>query len=276
MGLQVKSKGKLSEFDRLRFRKWIAREYEVSDNLAKKIARTTHQVAKQQFEVVESNQLPGIAGALIGQSLTYATSLGPSLPLMQAGSSMMKIPSIGVGEAITAGTTVANVIFDYFKKKGWEDEDPGYMIIEQVGFLPPFDDQKAPEIGEVTFANATCCKTGLGACGIMIDVNVPVTDTGGIGNSSGVKSVKVSGVHMEGTKFFLSPNKTKKLTEEEEEKSEDEEVTITVSLCIPCKFIIDGVLKILIQVMDDDDNGRICLTRIALPDAILDKCCKKE
>lgn len=271
MGLKVKQGKKESRFDRKRFANWLKKNYQLPSALARKVSRTTHQFIASEHKSIQAKELPGMASKLIGNSLagiwnSKRTTNVPPVSLMAA-----NLPSVGEASGLIA--SILEALINYFKERGWESDEPGSMILEQAGFIPPFDDQKAPEIGDITFSNPHCCTTDLGGNGVEIDITVPVTDTGGIGNSSGVKSVKVSGVHMKDGHFFLNPNKTKYLSEEEEELSEDELVAVTLSVCFPCEFIIDGCINLLIKVMDDDDNGRIVLTRVAIPKLIRSECC---
>ena len=268
MGLKVKHGKKESAFDRKRFTNWLKSNYEIPNAVAERISRTTHQHVASKQDLIDAKELPGIARLLIGQSLTTIWDSKRVNSILPVAASLPPIPDIS-----GAAGSILEAIIRYFEKKGWETDEPGSMILEQPGFIPPFDDQKAPDIGEVTFSNPRCCTTGLGGKGVEIDITVSVTDTGGIGNCSGVTSIKVCGVHMDGNQFFLRPSKTKKLTDKEEEKSEDEEVNVTISLCFPCQFIINGCVNLLIKVMDDDDNGRISLTRVAIPNSLQTQCC---
>jgi hypothetical protein len=158
--------------------------------------------------------------------------------------------------------------------QGFEEDGKGCLRRERIGFLPPFDDQKAPEIRNIEATNPRCCESPMGQKGIGFDLRCEVTDTGGVGNSSGCKNVRVCGVSVASDgSWFLGPCGDYPLSEEEVARSEDGWVAVTVTLCVDCAFVRDGVLPVMVQVTDDDDNDRICLTRVPFGDALRARCC---
>lgn len=278
----VSTTGIASPWSRARFAAWLEQQYELPAELATKLARATRQAARELHgDTVDEAELPRIAARLVGRALAGralgdgagAASVGP---LRRVGTpSLALLDSLGVGTVVDLVGGLARVLTGFFGNQGFmpDPNEPGSLVKEIVGFLPPFDDQKAPEIDQLDYGNPVCCETGMGRA-ISVDVTMRVTDRGGVGNSSGVTRVRVCGVSVEASgAWFLGPCAEQPLTDDEEERSEDEWVPVTVRLCVSCAFVRDGQLPIVVRVTDDDDNERILLRRIPFPRALQQECC---
>lgn len=281
----VSTTGIASPWDRARFAAWLEQQYELPQALAMKVARATRQAARELHgDTVDEAELPRIAARLVGRALAgralgdgaRAASVGP---LARFGTPSPALPALldplGAGSALELVGGLARVLTGFFGSQGFtpDPDEPGQLIKEIAGFLPPFDDQKAPEVDEIDYRNPVCCETGMGRA-IQVDVTMKVTDTGGVGNSSGVTRVRVCGVSVAADgSWFLDPCAVQALTAEEEERSEDEWVPVTVRMCVSCAYVRDGELPIVVRVTDDDDNERIVLRRIPFPRALQQECC---
>lgn len=284
----VSTTGIRSPWSRARFGAWLKQHYELPDELAMKLARATRQAARELHgDAVDEAELPRIAARLVGRALAGrplgdGSIAAPVGSLRRFGAASPALPALldplGAGSALELVGGLARALTGFFGSQGFtpDPDEPGQLVKEIVGFLPPFDDQRAPMVDEIDYRDPVCCETGMGRA-IQVDVTMKVTDTGGVGNSSGVTRVRVCGVSVAADgSWFLDPCAVQALTDEEEERSEDEWVPVTVRMCVSCAYVRGGELPIVVRVTDDDDNERIVLKRIPFPRALRQECCGAE
>jgi len=278
MPLEISGKGgKTRPFDQARFGRWLARNYQIPPEAGFKIARATRQLlVAEGHDSVPARTLPIRASGLMAQALmgTFPGKGVRKFELIGDLDPTGLIPD--PADVVAALLSILKWLIGQFGDQGWEQDRPGYLKREIVGFIPPFDDQKAPEVRNFKVTGYDCCKTG-DQRGVEVTMTVEVTDTGGIGNSSGVRSVEICGVHVAADgNWFMGPCHTVDLDEDAQERSEDGWETVTVKMCFDCAYAKLGVLPIVINATDRDDNGRMCLTTIPFGPDIQKQCCGEQ
>lgn len=275
MVLTVKGKnGRKARFDQERFSRWLTRAYALPPAAAFKVARATRQsLVIDGVSVVDAATLPSRASTLMGRALCGAFP-SPAPPQVSRG---LGLPDPAQATTLEgAASTLVSIfrwLLDQLGDQGWEKDGPGSLKREIVGPIPPFDDQTAPDVRNFRVTAYECCK-GAGQRGIEVTATVEVTDSGGVGNCSGVRSVEVCGVHVgpDGS-WFLGPCREITLDTGAQERSEDEWESVTMKLCIDCAYAAGGVLPVVVHAKDNDDNGRMSLVTIPFGPDIRGKCC---
>lgn len=277
MAIKVAILGGETNFEGHRLTEWLARHLALPRKLARAVARASEaELLAAGTTVIQAPELQLVASRLAAKlSFQSGMLVGFSGP-----NKLKHFTEIGpfVGPALDD----AGALGEMLKEGGFVPDGDGYYRKETLGFPIIGDDSQAPRISQVTVEPGPipsdikdpCCTTQMGSRGVPLTIMVKVTDTGGFGNSSGVTTMTVCayGVDAAG-RVVPGPCATKELTEEEADRSEDEDVEVTLTLCVACSHIETNTINLSIRVTDDDDNERICLRRVDVPEPLMRRCC---
>jgi hypothetical protein len=184
----------------------------------------------------------------------------------------MAISLPNAGDALGTIGSIIDALREYFKEgyifvpgKGWKKEVGGLLL----------DDGTAPSFDFISYDRQTCCDADIGGRGVKIGFTADASDVGSnpFTNNSGVKSVTVQSVTMNGNQpsFTPIPSATWNLSDSESDSSEDGKVRHHFEMCIPCNSIQNKQVNLLITVTDNDGNELII--PFTMPTANNLNCC---
>ena len=272
--------GTASDFDPLRFRRWLQRHLMLSEGRSRSV--TKHIQSDFAYrDKVRPQELITTASRLainLPYSMRDANKLAfysPAMlsPIMASGSVLAGIP--GLDKAGDIFAKIVDFVKAYYGGDWRVDNGGNKLTLETGGGLLFGDDGTAPHF-DMRFYKITCCKPKLGGKGVRISFKLNMTDdSGNLGNDSGVAEAEVA-VFEEtpGGKLTKHTVGKKKFNEKTSDKTEDATVKKKYSVCIPCRLIKDGKVNLMTIVKDHDDNRQIQFYMVPIPEEKIKKCCK--